>query len=166
MSAFEQLYRDNASRVYGLCLRLSGDATLAQELTQDVFVRAWERLSTFRGESALFSWLYTLAHNMAFSERRSRLRRLARVQPTDDLSAFDRPRGRSTPDAAVDLVKAIAALPPGARSVFVLHDVQGFKHEEIAAMTGIVAGTSKSQLARARQRVRAMLVEGVPSRRP
>jgi RNA polymerase sigma-70 factor (ECF subfamily) len=143
--------------VYGLCLRLSGNATLAQELAQDVFVRAWQRLGTFRGESAFFSWLYTLAVNMTYSERRSRLRRLSRVWPTDDLTPYDRPKRPATPEVAVDLEKAIGALPPGARTVFVLHDVHGFKHEEIANMVGIATGTCKAQLHRARRLLREAL---------
>lgn len=157
VTAFEQLYRNNANRVYGLCLRLSGDATLAQELAQDVFVRAWQRLGTFRGESAFFSWLYTLAVNMTYSERRSRLRRLSRVRPTDDLTPFDKPQRPATPEAAVDLERAVAELPPGARTVFVLHDVHGFKHEEIAHRLGIATGTCKAQLHRARRLLREAL---------
>jgi RNA polymerase sigma-70 factor, ECF subfamily len=157
VTAFEQLYRTNANRVYGLCLRLSGDATLAQELAQDVFVRAWQRLGTFRGESAFFSWLYTLAVNMTYSERRSRLRRLSRVRPTDDLTPYDKPGRPATPEAAVDLEKAIADLPPGARTVFVLHDVHGFKHEEIGRQLGIATGTCKAQLHRARRLLREAL---------
>jgi RNA polymerase sigma-70 factor (ECF subfamily) len=157
VTAFEQLYRNNANRVYGLCLRLSGDAALAQELAQDVFVRAWQRLGTFRGESAFFSWLYTLAANMTYSERRSRLRRLARVRPTDDLTPYDRPQRAATPESAVDLERAIAELPPGARTVFVMHDVHGFKHEEIARRLGIATGTCKAQLHRARRLLREAL---------
>ncbi|HET8644124.1 MAG TPA: RNA polymerase sigma factor, partial [Vicinamibacteria bacterium] len=112
MSAFEQLYHGNAGRVYGLCLRLSGDATRAQELAQDVFVRAWQRLSSFRGESAFFSWLYTLTVNLAFSEGRSRKRRLARITTTDDLTPFERPQAPPAPEKGMDLEKAIAGLPP------------------------------------------------------
>jgi RNA polymerase sigma-70 factor (ECF subfamily) len=157
VSAFEHLYRANSNRVYGLCLRLAGDASLAQELAQDVFVRAWERLGSFRGESAFYSWLYTLAVNMTFSERRSRRRRLARVMPTDDLTPYDRGQRPSTPEAGMDLEKAIAALPPGARAVFVMHDVHGFKHGEIADMIGVATGTCKAQLHRARKLLREAL---------
>jgi RNA polymerase sigma-70 factor, ECF subfamily len=156
VEAFEQLYRANSNRVYGLCLRLSGNTTLAQELAQDVFVRAWQRLSTFRGDSAFFSWLYTLAVNMCFSERRSRMRRLARVMPTDDLTPYEKP-ARERPERGLDLEKAIAALPAGARAVFVMHDVHGFKHAEIAAMMGVATGTCKAQLHRARKLLRESL---------
>ena len=157
VAAFEQLYRANSNRVYGLCLRLSGNATLAQELAQDVFVRAWQRLSSFRGESAFFSWLYTMTVNLAFSEGRSKKRRLARITTTDDLTAYERPGRPATPEHAVDLEKAIATLPPGARAVFVLHDVHGFKHEEIGGMLGVAVGTCKAQLHRARRLLREAL---------
>jgi RNA polymerase sigma-70 factor, ECF subfamily len=157
VTAFEQLYRSNAGRVYGLCLRLSGNPTTAQELAQDVFVRAWQRLSSFRGESAFFSWLYTMTVNLAFSEGRSKKRRLARITTTDDLTAYERPGRPATPEHAVDLEKAIATLPPGARAVFVLHDVHGFKHEEIGGMLGVAVGTCKAQLHRARRLLREAL---------
>ena len=157
VSAFEQLYRTNAGRVYGLCLRLSGNPTTAQELAQDVFVRAWQRLASFRGESAFFSWLYTMTVNLAYSEGRSRKRRLARITTTDDLTQYERPRAMPAPHASVDLEKAIATLPPGARAVFVLHDVHGFKHEEIGGMLGVATGTCKAQLHRARRLLREAL---------
>jgi RNA polymerase sigma-70 factor, ECF subfamily len=156
MAAFEELYRRNVGRVFALCMRMAGDAALAEELAQDVFVRAWQRLSTFRGESAFYSWLYTLAVNMCFSERRSRLRRLARVMPTDDLTPFERP-AREKPELGLDLEKAIAGLPEGARAVFVMHDVHGFKHAEIAGMMGVATGTCKAQLHRARRLLREAL---------
>jgi RNA polymerase sigma-70 factor, ECF subfamily len=158
--AFEQLYRDNVGRVYALCYRMAGTADLAEELAQDVFVRAWQRLGTFRGESAFSSWLHPLTVNVALSERRSRRRRVSRVMTTDDLTEFERP-GPPTrsdgPESGFDLERALATLPPGARSVFVLHDVEGYKHEEIAQMTGVAAGTSKAQLHRARKLLREAL---------
>jgi len=155
--AFEELYRDNLGRVYALCFRLSGSPDLAQELAQDVFVRAWQKLPSFRGESALATWLYPLAVNVALSERRARRRRLARVVSTDDLTPFERPARVSAPDAAMDLDKALLTLPDGARAVFVLHDVEGYKHQEIAEMTGVAPGTSKAQLSRARRLLREVL---------
>lgn len=160
LAAFEALYRANVSRIYGLCLRLSGDAALAEDLTQEAFVRAWQKLDSFRGESAFSSWLYPLAVNVALTERRSRKRRDLRLLVTDDLSPFerpDRPEGTGGPESRLDLERALATLPPGARSVFVLHDGYGFKHEEIAEMTGVVAGTSKAQLHRARKLLREAL---------
>jgi RNA polymerase sigma-70 factor, ECF subfamily len=158
--AFEQLYRDNIGRVYALCFRMAGTADLAEELAQDVFVRAWQKLGSFRGESAFSSWLHPLTVNVALSERRSRRRRVARVTTTDDLTAFERP-GPPTrsdgPEAGFDLERALATLPPGARAVFVLHDVEGYKHGEIAERTGVATGTSKAQLHRARKLLREAL---------
>jgi RNA polymerase sigma-70 factor (ECF subfamily) len=158
--AFEQLYRDNVGRVYALCYRMAGTADLAEELAQDVFVRAWQKLGSFRGESAFSSWLHPLTVNVALSERRSRRRRVARVMTTDDLTAFERP-GTPTrsdgPESGFDLERALATLPPGARAVFVLHDVEGYKHAEIARLTGVATGTSKAQLHRARKLLREAL---------
>jgi RNA polymerase sigma-70 factor, ECF subfamily len=155
--AFEQLYRDNLGRVHALCFRLAGNETLAEELTQDVFVRAWQKLGSFRGESQFFSWLYPLAVNVALSERRSRRRRTARVFSTDDLTPFERPERPAAPEGGFDLERALGTLPPGARAVFVLHDVEGYKHEEIAAITGVATGTSKAQLHRARKLLKERL---------
>jgi RNA polymerase sigma-70 factor (ECF subfamily) len=157
LAAFERLYRDNERRVFALCLRLSSDPSLAEELTQEVFVRAWRKLGTFRGESAFSSWLYPLTVNVALSERRSRLRRLMRVVPAEDVSALERPQRPPAPETGFDLERAMAALPPGARAVFVLHDVEGRTHEEIAAMLGLAPGTSKAQLHRARRLLREAL---------
>lgn len=157
--AFEALYRDNVRRVFALCFRLAGNPDLAEELTQDVFVRAWQKLPSFRGESAFSTWLHPLAVNVALSERRSRRRRLARVMPTDDLTLFEDADNTPTPapEAGLDLDKALALLPDGARAVFVLHEVEGYKHEEIAEMTGMAPGTSKAQLHRARRLLREAL---------
>lgn len=158
LEAFEALYRANRGRVYALCYRMAGEATLAEELAQDVFVRAWQRLGSFRGESAFSSWLHPLTVNVALSERRSRRRRTARVMSTDDPAAFEQPETRKTgPEAGVDLDRALETLPAGARAVFVLHDVEGYKHAEIAEMTGVATGTSKAQLHRARRLLREAL---------
>jgi len=157
VSAFEQLYRDNERKVFGLCFRLAAEPTLAEELTQDVFVRAWQKLSSFQGRSAFSSWLYPLAVNVALSERRTRRRRAGREMATDDPAAFERPEKPKAPDTGVDLERAVAHLPPGARAVFVLHDVEGYRHEEIASMTGMAEGTSKAQLHRARKLLRERL---------
>jgi DNA-directed RNA polymerase specialized sigma24 family protein len=135
--AFERLYRENERKVFALCLRLSSDAALAEELTQEVFVRAWRKLGSFRGESAFSSWLYPLTVNVALSERRSRRRRDARIFATDDPASLER--------------------APGARAIFVLHDVEGRTHDEIAAMLNLAPGTSKAQLFRARRLLREAL---------
>ena len=157
-AAFEALYRAHSGRVYGLCLRLTADRALAEERTQDAFVRAWERLATFRGESAFSSWLYRLTVNEVLLERRAERRREQRIVTTDDPAALERPRAAiGGAGIALDLERAVAALPPGAREVFVLHDVEGYRHEEIAKLTGIAVGTSKAQLFRARRLLREAL---------
>jgi len=158
VAAFEQLYKENMRRVYALCYRLSSDASLAEELTQDVFIRAWQKLGSFRGESAFSSWLYPLTVNVALTERRSRVRRTSRVFATEDPAAFEKPERSPRPEAGFDLEKAMASLPPGARSVFVLHDVEGYRHEEIASLIGVATGTSKAQLHRARKLLREALL--------
>ncbi len=156
--AFEELYRLHVNRVYGLCLRMSGQRTLAEDLTQEAFIRAWEKLGTFRGDSAFFSWLYRLTFNVVLGDRRSQARRTARIVEKEDLSDLPQPAGdHRRPGLRVDLEAAIATLPPGARQVFVLHDVEGYKHEEIAEMTGLAAGTSKAHLHRARKLLREQL---------
>ncbi len=155
--AFERLYRENERKVYALCLRMSCDAALAEELTQEVFVRAWRKLGTFRGESAFSSWLYPLAVNVALSERRSRRRRDARIVATEDPASLEPAPRTPAPEQGFDLAKALATLPPGARAVFVLHDVEGRTHEEIGALLHVAPGTSKAQLHRARRLLREVL---------
>jgi RNA polymerase sigma-70 factor, ECF subfamily len=156
-AAFEQLYRENAGRIYALCLRLSGDGARAEELTQDVFVRAWQKLGGFRGDSAFSTWLHRLTVNLVLGERRAEGRRLARVV-TEDLSEREIPMPNATlPGEKLDLERAIAALPPGARTVFVMHEVEGYGHEEIARLTGRAEGTCKALLHRARKMLREAL---------
>lgn len=156
--AFEAIYRAHVGRVYALCLRLAADAGRAEELTQDVFVRAWERLASYRGEAAFSTWLHRLAANLVLDDQRSSRRRDLRMMAGGD-EIEDAPcRGTSDgPGDSIDLEHAIAQLPPGARAVFVLHDVEGYQHGEIAEMTGIAAGTSKAQLFRARRLLREAL---------
>jgi RNA polymerase sigma-70 factor (ECF subfamily) len=149
--AFEQLYRRHVGRVYALVGRLVDDAREADELTQDVFVRVWQRLATFRGESAFGTWLHRLAVNVVLSDRRSAWRRIQRVTPAGDLIELETAESPPDPGLKLDLEQAIAALPPGARTVFVLYAVEGYRHEEIARLTGIAPGTSKAQLFRARR---------------
>jgi len=155
--AFAELYREHAGRVYALCLRLTGDPGAAEERMQDVFIRAWERLRTFRGESAFSSWLHRLAVNVVLAERRASLRRELRVLPAGEPERLERAGDAPREGAGVDLEGAIAALPAGARAVFVLHDVEGYAHEEIGNLLGIAAGTSKAQLFRARRLLRERL---------
>ena len=146
---FENLYRENAGRIYALCLRMSGDPTNARDLTQEVFVRAWKKLHLFRGESQLSTWLRRLAVNVCLNWIAQERRRLGRQVDVEDLSVFE--GKRSTPEAGIDLQRAIATLPVNARAVFVLHDVEGYRHEDIAEMNGVAVGTVKSQLHRARK---------------
>ncbi|HEY7234486.1 MAG TPA: sigma-70 family RNA polymerase sigma factor [Gemmatimonadaceae bacterium] len=160
VAAFETLYRSNAPRVHALALRLTGDPREARELTQDVFVHAWQRLTAFRGDAALASWLHRITVNTMFMRLRSDRRRAARIRTPsdsdeqDEAAASDSQQG-SVPAIdiaqAVDLERAIAALPPGARQVFVLHDVVGYRHDEIAELTGLAEGTLRAQLHRARR---------------
>lgn len=153
--AFERLYRRHVTRVHNLVRRMYG-AEDADEVTQDVFVRAWEKLGTYRGEAAFSTWLHRLAVNVVLGRREERGRRQSRHSGEEfhlDLA----PARPVTPEAAMDLDAAVAQLPEGAREVFVLHDVEGYRHEEIAGMLGLATGTSKSQLHRARMALRALL---------
>ncbi len=150
--AFRSLYRIHTPALYALALRLAGgDAGEAEDLVQESWLRAVRALSTFRAESTLRSWLCGFLVNV----RRERIRTAWRIveAPVDDAIA---PNGVVTDDA-LDLERAIAGLPEGARDIFVLHDVHGYTHEEIAGMLGIVVGTSKSQLNRARSLLRGLL---------
>jgi len=157
-AAFEALYRAHAGRVYALCLRLTADAAQAEERTQTPSFGRGSGSPRFRGESAFSSWLYRLTVNEVLLGRRAERRREQRIVTTDDPAALERPRGAdSAPGSALDLERAVAALPPGAREVFVLHDVEGYRHEEIAALAGIAVGTSKAQLFRARRLLREAL---------
>ena len=159
LSAFEALYRRHAGRVHGVIARLVGGAgARAEDLTQDAFVRAWQALPGYRFESRFSTWLHRLAVNTALMELRSR-----RSRPGDDEddSAFDT---LGTADSAghgtalrTDLERAVATLPPRARAVLVLHDVEGWKHEEIATELGMAVGSSKAQLHRARGLLRQRL---------
>jgi RNA polymerase sigma-70 factor (ECF subfamily) len=155
--AFEQLYRENVGRVYALCLRMMRDRADAEELTQEAFVRAWQKLQSFRGDSAFSTWLHRLTVNLVLTEFRVRSRRQARVTLTDDSEAHDAPARPEAPRERIDLEEAIAKLPAGARHVFVLYELEGYKHEEIASMMGIASGTTKAQLHRARKLLRRAL---------
>jgi len=155
LDAFEELYRDTVGRVHGLCLRMCRDPHLAEELTQESYFLAWRKLATFRGDSRFSTWLHRIAVNVILGHFRSVGRRL------DALSGEDaepvEPVVPTVPGLAVDLERAIAGLPTGARTVFVLHDVEGYTHEEIAQMAGVAVGTSKAQLSRARTLLRKVL---------
>jgi RNA polymerase sigma-70 factor (ECF subfamily) len=160
--AFERLYRQHVNRVFSLCARMVADRTRAEELTQDVFVRAWEKLHLFRGESSFSTWLHRLTVNVVLNARKSEGRQRSRFEETDeDSGGIDALPGvvgmPLAPGDLLDLEAAIAELPPGARRVFVLHDVEGYKHEEIAEMLGVTSGATKAQLHRARLLLREAL---------
>lgn len=154
MDAFERLYQANAGRVHALCIRLTGGVG-AEDLLQDVFVRTWEKLPSYRGEAAFSTWLHRLAVNVFLVARRSDLRREARVSATDDPERGDldpvRAYAEEDLDARIDLERGIARLPVGPRTAFVLHDIEGFGHQEIADMQGVTAITVRVQLHRARK---------------
>ena len=153
--AFERIYRAHVGRVYGLACRMAG-GDRADELTQDVFVRAWEKLGTFRGDAAFGSWLYRLAVNLINSRLRDAGTRRAR-EVAGEIPLRAATARRDSVEIRLDFEVAIERLPPGARQVFVLHDIEGYKHREIADMLEITTGTSKSQLHRARMIMRRHL---------
>jgi RNA polymerase sigma-70 factor, ECF subfamily len=156
--AFELLYREHSGRIYALCLRLkAGDSSDATELMQDVFIRAWRRLSTFRGDCAFSSWLHRLAVNTMLENARSDSRRVARVLPMDDTSRLAGAARSSGVELKMDMENAIASLPKGARLAFVLHDIEGYQHQEIAEQLSVSVGTVKAQLHRARRLLRERL---------
>lgn len=151
-AAFEMLYREHSPRVYALCVRLSGGTeTEATELMQDVFIRAWRGLGKFRGESAFSSWLHRLTVNAMLESARSDKRRIARVLPMENPDNIGAATVSDSPDTRMDLEQAIARLPEGARMAFVLHEIEGYQHDEIAAQLGVATGTVKAQLHRARK---------------
>ena len=157
-AAFEQLYRRHVARVHGAILRLVGmDRARAEELTQDAFVQAWRKLAGFRFESAFATWLHRLGVNIALMDLRIR-----RDEDATDDEALHAAAGGEVPFCAAergDLERAVAALPTRARAVLVLHDIEGWKHEEIGRELGMAVGSSKAQLHRARGLLRRFLGE-------
>ncbi len=158
VAAFEQLYRTHVGRVHGAILRLVGmDRARAEELTQDAFVRAWQKLSSFRHESAFSTWLHRLGVNTALMDLRGR-----HDEEIVDSAALELAAGGEVPFCAAergDLERAVSNLPPRARAVLVLHDVEGWKHEEISLELGMAVGSSKAQLHRARGLLRRALTD-------
>lgn len=154
--AFERLYRSQVGRIYALAARMAGDAQ-AEDLTQEIFIRAWERLATFRGQARFGTWLHRLAVNHVLTRMRSlKTWRARHVEGDEILEHLTAPR-QAPPGLAGDLEGAIRSLPERARAVFVLYDVEGYSHEEIARMMDTSVGTSKSQLHRARMLLRGLL---------
>ena len=161
LGAFEELYRAHAGRLYSVAFRLVGNAADAEDLLQDIFLAAHRKLDTFRGESALGTWLYRLATNLCLDHLRSRTGRSNQVTDAldDEPGLFDQ-SGGNLADRTVtkmDLERALARLPEGCRAAFVLHDVEGLEHREVAEVLGIAEGTSKSQVHKARLKLRAIL---------
>jgi len=154
-SAFERLYRTHVGRIHSLTRRMLGSHE-ADEVTQDIFVRTWLKLGQFRGDSAFTTWLHRLAVNVVIERRRSFA--IQRERMSDDPAALDMITvAPARADLTVDFEAAIEQLPAGAREIFVLHDVEGYKHREIAVMLDITSGTSKRQLHRARMLMRKHL---------
>lgn len=157
--AFETLYKRHRDRIYALLWRLCGsDPALAEDMLQEAFVRAWNKLGSFRGESRFSTWLHRLSANVALSDRRSRMRRLSRETELDGkmerLVSGDKD---VYADKRMDLEKAIARLPERARTVLILYDIEGYSHAEVAEIAGMAVGSSKAQLHRARKLVREVL---------
>jgi RNA polymerase sigma-70 factor (ECF subfamily) len=159
--AFEELYRQHARRLFSLVVRMVGSAEDAEDLVQEVFLQAHRKLAGFRGESTLGTWLYRLTMNHCLDHLRGRQARMSRATESldDEDAAEPMAPAPAVPPAIsrMDLEKAIAALPPGSRAAFLLHDVEGFEHREIAAILGVSEGTSKSQVHKARLKLRTIL---------
>lgn len=147
--AFESLYRMHVDKVYGLCLRMTGNVSEAEDCTQDAFIQAWTKLAKFRGDSAFATWLHRIAVNTVLGRFRTSKREQDRIQA----AAYTSPAPAALGDVGElrDLAEAIDRLPAGARHVFVLHAVYGYSHKEAGDMLGIATGTSKAQLHRARR---------------
>jgi RNA polymerase sigma-70 factor (ECF subfamily) len=164
LAAFEELYRAHAGKLFSVACRIVGNASDAEDLLQEIFLSAHRKLDGFRGDSALGTWLYRLATNHCLDYLRSRGARMNLVTEAldDDPGGGATAGGRSLADQTVtkmDLERALARLPEGCRAAFVLHDVEGLEHREVAEALGIAEGTSKSQVHKARQRLRALLLE-------
>lgn len=156
-SALRALYDTHVERVYRLTFRLTGSEHLAREVTQDTFVRAFAKLGQYREESAFGTWLHTVAVSTALNELKRRKREGARNAPLDEALVVADSRPYSDPLVRDRLMQAVNELPEGCRTVFMMHDAEGFTHEEIATALGISSGTSKTQLARARGKLRVSL---------
>ncbi|HQR38488.1 MAG TPA: RNA polymerase sigma factor [Blastocatellia bacterium] len=162
-AAFERLYQQYYRRVYSICLRMLGNTSEAEDLTQDVFVQLYRKIGSFRGDSAFTTWLHRMTVNQVLMHFRKRGVRHESTTDDGELPTVvalgtDRPANMPIIDS-IAIERAVAELPPGYRTVFVLHDVEGYEHEEIARMLGCTVGTSKSQLHKARLRIRTLLAK-------
>ena len=168
MSAFEELYRRHHRRVYSLCLRMTQNVSEAEDLAQEAFVQLFRKIGSFRGESAFTTWLHRLTVNQVLMHFRKRGVRLEQTTedgetPVQVVAGTENPNQMPVVDR-IALDKAVAQLPPGYRTVFLLHDVEGHEHEEIARLLGCSVGTSKSQLHKARMKLRTLLRQHKPPR--
>lgn len=158
--AFERLYRSHVNRVFTLCTRMCGSRIRGEELTQDVFVRAWEKLPQFRGDAQFSTWIHRVAVNIVLTDRKNEARnrrRMVEEEPEREDTPLQRASVTPGYGDRMDITAAMETLPAGAKQIFVLHDIEGYKHEEIAVMCGITAGGSKAQLHRARLLLREAL---------
>jgi RNA polymerase sigma-70 factor (ECF subfamily) len=159
-AAFEALYQQHATRLYNLASRMSGAAGEAEDLLQDIFLLAYRKVGSYRGESSLGTWLYRLAMNHCLDVLRNRQTRMGQVTDSmdePDAAPVAAPAPVLSTVSRIDLERAIEALPPACRAAFLLHDVEGFGHQEVADILGVSEGTSKSQVHKARLRIRAHL---------
>jgi len=160
VDAFETVYRQHSARIYSLACRMAGSPEDGEDLLQEVFLQAFRKLGTFKGDASLGTWLYRLALNHCLDYVRSRQARMKKLTDTLDAeTSFEPAAGRTTPIAKLDLDRAIERLPEGCREAFVLHDVEGFDHKQVGELLGIAEGTSKSQVFKARLKLRAILGE-------
>jgi RNA polymerase sigma-70 factor (ECF subfamily) len=161
LAAFEAIYRAHSGRLYSVACRMLGNPADAEDLLQEIFIAAHRKLGSFRGESALGTWLYRLATNLCLDHLRSRAAKTSQLTGTlDDEPGLADAGSRGLADRTVDrmdLERALALLPEGCRTAFVLHDIEGLEHREVAEALGVAEGTSKSQVHKARLRLRAIL---------
>ena len=159
-AAFDALYARHVDRVFALCLRMTADERQAEELTQDVFVKAWRRIGTFRRESAFSTWLHRVTVNTVLDHRKRRGRRPAQLSMVPDEAYGPDPAGDSDPTARLKLERAIASLPDRARTAIVLHGIEGYSYEEVAELMDVAIGTVKSHIHRARALLMERLEDG------
>lgn len=158
VQAFESIYRQHAARIYTLACRMAGSPEDGEDLLQEIFLQAYRKLGSFKGDAALGTWLYRLALNHCLDYVRSRQAKMSKLTETLDAERSYQPVARrETPIARLDLERALERLPDGCREAFVLHDIEGFGHKEVADLLGIAEGTSKSQVFKARAKLRALL---------
>ncbi len=157
--AEREMYEAHVDRIYRLTYRMTGDDDLAQEFTQETFIRGFDRLKQFRGDAALSTWLHSIAVSVVYNGMRKVKRLQKRHVELDETARLGHNPSHAEPDLKTRLAKAIDDLPAGYRTVFVMHDIEGYKHEEIAGVLGVKTGTSKAQLSRARAKLREQLAD-------